>query len=95
MIAVPGYYENNLIRLLEPVPDAVMIGRRARVAVLFLDTYAGTPAVASSQLKAWGEDEDSREQAALLRTIREVLAPYVVQAMEVAASEEDWEAILG
>lgn len=48
-----------------------------------------------SQLKVWGEDEDSREQAALLRTIREDLAPYTVQAMEVAASEEDWEAILG
>ena len=48
-----------------------------------------------SQLKVWGEDEDSREQAALLQTVREDLAPYVVKAMEVAANEEDWEAILG
>jgi hypothetical protein len=46
-----------------------------------------------SRLKVWGEDEDGREQAALLRSIREDLAPYVVQAMDVAANEEDWEAI--
>lgn len=95
MITVPGYYENDSIRLLEPVPDEAVTGRRARVAVLFLDTYAAAPAIPASQSKSWDEDQDSHEQAALLRSVREELAPYVVQAMAAAASEDDWEAILG
>lgn len=77
------------------MPEAIKGGVRARVAVLFLDTDTETSATVPSIHKVWGEDADSREQAALLTTVREELAPYVVQAIAVAAREDDWEAILG
>lgn len=95
MLTVQGYYENDTVQLLEPVLDPLLVSKRSRVAVIFLDTYAEAPTATSVQLKTWGEDEDSREQAALIRSIREELAPYAVRALEVAAQEDDWEAILG
>lgn len=95
MLTVQGYYENDTIQLLEPVLDPLLVGKRSRVAVIFLDTYSEAPAATSVQLKTWGEDEDSQEQAALLRSVRDELAPYSVRALEVAAQEDDWEAILG
>lgn len=97
MIAIRGYYENNRIRLLEPVPDTAKTKKEARVAVLFLDTPDAAPMAAQRPSKDWADDRDSREQAALLQTIREELAPYAAQAMKAASGEgvEDWEAILG
>lgn len=94
MLTVQGYYENNAVRLLEPVPDASLIGKQSRVAVVFLETYTEASAAGETQFKAWGEDEDSREQAALLRSVRDELAPYAVRALDIAAREDDWEAIL-
>ena len=96
MIAIRGYYENNRIRLLEPVPDIVKTPNNARVVVLFLDTFDAASTAISHQFKDWADDRDSHEQAALMQTIREELAPYAIQAMEAAADvEEDWEVILG
>jgi hypothetical protein len=76
----------ELTGFLEPLIRKVVREELAQIVIRRPDVFY---LKADSPLKVWGEDEDSREQAALLRTIREDLAPCVVQAMEVAANEED------
>jgi len=86
----------ELTSLLEPLIRKVIREELAQVTVRRPDVlHLRADSPLREDHKVWGGDQDSCEQAALLRSIREELAPYVVQAMDVATSEEDWEALLG
>jgi hypothetical protein len=89
MIAIQGYYEHDRVQLLEPVPYVARAKGKARVAVLFLDTYDVMPAVAQHESRSWTDDSDSQEQAMLLRTIHEELTPYLAEALKTAADEDE------
>ncbi|MBX7233983.1 MAG: hypothetical protein K1X65_06325 [Caldilineales bacterium] len=83
MFAVKAIYENHQIRLLEPAPEFTASQGTVPVAVLFLTGFDAGGQLSPDQ-KEWGDDDHSYEQAELLQTVYEEMAPYYVQALKAA-----------
>jgi hypothetical protein len=103
MIAIKGYYENDRVQLLEPVPEAARAKGRHMVAVLFLgesdEQLDALEAVLQQDTRSgvaeWGEPGSEGQERLAMRA-REELAPYAAKALRraVGDEEEDWEELL-